>query len=119
MLGVLACPIIGSSSACTGDSKAVACCLGTFVGIAAVVIAVGFLVDFILCIIIYVSVQRLKWIFADTSKMGADIIKLMMDELIEKYSSNYSYALALIIVLVAFIVIGVLTIVVFSLKKKY
>ena len=26
--------------------------------------------------------------------MGTDIIKLMMDELIEKYSSNYSYALA-------------------------
>ena len=50
--------------------------------------------------------------------MGTDIIKLMMDELIEKYSSNYSYALAIIIVLVIFIVIGVVTIVAFSLRKK-
>lgn len=118
MLGVLACPLIGGTSACTGDSGCISCCLSTFIGIAVVAIVIGFLVDFILCIIIYISVQRLKWIFADTSKMGTDIIKLMMDELIEKYSSNYSYALAIIIVLVIFIVIGVVTIVAFSLRKK-
>ena len=117
MLGVLICPFIGGGAACGGDGAA--CVAGVFIGIAAVVIVVGFLVDFILCIIIYISVQRLKWIFADTSKMGTDIIKLMMDQLIEKYSSNYSFALAIIIVLVAFIVIGVLTIVMYSLKKKY
>ena len=118
MLSILSFPVMGLVSMCGCDERTGSCCLSAFLGITVFVIVIGFIVDFILCIIIYVSVQRLKWIFDDVSKMGADIIKLMIEQVNEKYSSNYSYALGIIIVLVLLVVISIGTLILFFLKKN-
>jgi len=89
----------------------------TFV-IAEIVTIDGFLVHVILSIIIYICVKRIKWIVADTKRMGEDIIKLTMDELNEKYSINYNFTFSIIIVFVVFFYMGICTIIISSYKRK-
>ena len=121
MLGVLISPIIGCVNGCAAgnsSSKGIECVMVTFFVIAGVVIVIGFLVDFILCIIIYISVQRIEWRLSNTSNIGDEATNAMMNEVLEKYSSNYSFALAIIIVLVLFICFAITSIVTYLKKKE-
>ena len=121
MLGVLISPIMGCITGCAGgnsSSKGFECVIATFFVIAAVVIIIGFLIDFILCIIIYISVQRIKWRLSDSSNIGDEATNAMMNEIIEKYASNYSFALAIIIVLVLFICFGITSLITYLKKEK-
>lgn len=124
MLGVLISPIIGCVNGCaagnssSNSSKGIECVMVTFFVIAGVVIVIGFLVDFILCIIIYISVQRIEWRLSNTSNIGDEATNAMMNEVLEKYSSNYSFALAIIIVLVLFICFAITSIVTYLKKKE-
>ena len=96
MLGVLIGPIIGGAGAAAGAAIA---CIAVFLGLGGVVIAIGFLVDFILCIIIYCNVQRIEWRIVDYSKICDEYTNEMLKEVVDKYASNYRFALAIIIVL--------------------
>ena len=123
MLGVLISPIIGCVNGCaagnsSNSSKGIECVMVTFFVIAGVVIVIGFLVVFILCIIIYISVQRIEWRLSNTSNIGDEATNAMMNEVLEKYSSNYSFALAIIIVLVLFICFAITSIVTYLKKKE-
>ena len=96
MLGVLVGPLIGGGGAASGAG---AVCVGIFLGLAGVVIVIGFLVDFILCIIIYCNVQRIEWRIVDFSKICDVYTNEMLKEVVDKYSTNYKFALGIIIVL--------------------
>ena len=74
--------------------------------------------DFILCIIIFVSVRKIKAVLINISKIGDDIVNILINELIEKYSSNYTFALTLIIMLVAMIFFGLLCLIIFFFLYK-
>ena len=96
MLGVLVGPLIGGGGAASGAGTV---CVGIFLGLAGVVIVIGFLVDFILCIIIYCNVQRIEWRIVDFSKICDVYTNEMLKEVVDKYSTNYKFALGIIIVL--------------------
>ena len=96
MLGVLVGPLIGGGGAASGAGTV---CVGIFLGLAGVVIVIGFLVDFILCIIIYCNVQRIEWRIGDFSKICDVYTNEMLKEVVDKYSTNYKFALGIIIVL--------------------
>ena len=96
MLGVLVGPLIGGGGAAAGAGEV---CIGIFVGLGAVVIVIGFLVDFILCIIIYCNVQRIEWRIVDFTKICDEYTNEMLKEVVEKYATNYRFALGIIIVL--------------------
>ena len=96
MLGVLVGPLIGGGGAASGAGGV---CIGIFVGLGAVVIVIGFLVDFILCIIIYCNVQRIEWRIVDFTKICDEYTNEMLKEVVEKYATNYRFALGIIIVL--------------------
>ena len=96
MLVVLVGPLIGGGGAA---SVAAECCIAIFVGLGAVVIVISFLVDFILCIIIYINVQRIEWRIVDFSKICDEYTNEMLKEVVDKYATNYRFALAIIIVL--------------------
>ena len=96
MLGVLVGPLIGGGGAASGAGEI---CIGIFVGLGVVVIVISFLVDFILCIIIYCNVQRIEWRIVDFSKICDEYTNIMLKEVVDKYATNYRFALGIIIVL--------------------
>ena len=117
MLAVLGSPLLGGVGAATGSGEAAGYCALFFLAVAGVIIAISFLIDFILCIIIYISVQRIKWRLEDLANLGDNFIKVIINEVIENYSSNYSYSLSIIIVLVLFVCFGV-SFIILLVKKR-
>ena len=117
MLAALGSPLLGGVGATTGSGEAAGYCALFFLAVAGVIIAISFLIDFILCIIIYISVQRIKWRLEDLANLGDNFIKVIINEVIENYSSNYSYSLSIIIVLVLFVCFGVSSIILFVKKR--
>ena len=117
MLAVLGTPLLGAAGATTGSAEAAGYCALFFLAVAGIVIAISFLIDFILCIIIYISVQRIKWRLEDLANLGDNFIKVIINEVIENYSSNYSYSLSIIIVLVLFVCFGVSSIILLVKKR--
>ena len=108
MLGVLVGPLIGGGGAASGAGTV---CVGIFLGLAGVVIVIGFLVDFILCIIIYCNVQRIEWRIVDFSKICDVYTNEMLKEVVDKYSTNYKFALGIIIVLSLLVFFSISTVV--------
>ena len=97
-----------------GDLSGLAICFGVIIG---VVSCVGFVGYFIICIIIYVSIQRVVWFLKGALNIGDETTKILINELIEKYSSNYTYALTIIILLAIFVCSGLITICIYKCNK--
>ena len=114
MLGALVGPIIAGISAAKGIEGVHIMCSLLLGGIA---IVIGFLVDFILCIIIYVNVQRIEWRIVDFSKICDEYTNEMLKEVVTKYSSNYSFALAIIIVLSLLVFFSILAVIFYRCTK--
>ena len=114
MLGALVGPIVGGVSSARGAEGCYVICALVLGGIA---IVIGFLVDFILCIIIYINVQRIEWRIVDFSKICDEYANEMLKEVVTKYSSNYSFALAIIIVLCLLVFFSILAIIFFKCTK--
>ena len=83
-----------------------------------VVGCLGFASYFILCIIIYVSIQKVDWFLKGSLNIGDDAIKLLINELIQNYSFNHTFSLAIIISGVVFFCFGVITIFLYFKKKN-
>ena len=83
-----------------------------------VVGCLGFASYFILCIIIYVSIQKVDWFLKGSLNIGDDAIKLLINELIQNYSFNHTFSLAIIISGVIFFCFGVITIFLYFKKKN-
>ena len=114
MLGALVGPIIAGISAAKGIEGVHIMCSLLLGGIA---IVIGFLVDFILCIIIYVNVQRIEWRIVDFFKICDEYTNEMLKEVVTKYSSNYSFALAIIIVLSLLVFFSILAVIFYRCTK--
>ena len=97
-----------------GDLSGLAICFGVIIG---VVSCVGFVGYFIICIIIYVSIQRVVWFLKGALNIGDETTKILINELIEKYSSNYTYALTIIILLALFVCSVLITICIYKCNK--
>ena len=122
MIGVVLSPIFAicgigqNSSNCNGQSAEKAAMV--FAAIIIIVIVIGFLIHFVVCIIIYISIQRLKWILVDNSKIGDDYTNEMFKLLIDSYSSNYKYALGIMIVIAIMFSCGIISLILHFFSKK-
>ena len=114
MLGALVGPIVGGVSSAKGVEGG---CVIVALVLGGIAIVIGFLVDFILCIIIYINVQRIEWRIVDFSKICDEYANEMLKEVVTKYSSNYSFALAIIIVLCLLVFFSILAIIFFKCTK--
>ena len=121
IIGSIVVPIgglCGGASTTGGSGKSFECIAAFFGVIIVIAVTLGFLADFILCIIIFVSIQKVEKFLKGALIIGDDSTKVLINELIEKYSVNYSFALALIIVLVILSCVGVVTLILYC-KEKY
>ena len=120
LLGTLAAPFTGGAGACAtgGDGHAAACLCGTFLGIGAVIVVVGFLVDFVLCIIICVNVQRIRWHLIQISNISDVLTNELVKEIISKYSANFGFSISLIILLILLLGFGIACFILYR-KEKY
>ena len=84
-----------------------------------IVICIGFVANLILCIIIYASIQRVEWFLKGSLNIGDDAVKLLINELIKKYSFNNTFSRTLIISGVVFVCFGVITIFLYFKKKNF
>ena len=122
MICAVASPILalcGAPAAGGGncDSRGVECfaiVYGVIIGIALVI---GYLINFVVCIIIYISIQRLKWILVDNSNIGDEFTNEMFKLLLDNYSSNYNYALGIIIVIAIMFASGIISLILHCLTK--
>jgi len=110
--------LCGGATSTGGSGECFECVAAVFGVIIAIAVILGFLADFILCIIIFVSIQKVEKFLKGALIIGDDSTKVLINELIEKYSVNYSFALALIIVLVILSCVGVVTLILYC-KEKY
>ena len=83
-----------------------------------VVSSIGFIAYFIICIIIFVSIKKIKWFLKGGLTIEDDEIKLLINELFEKYSSNNTFSLAIIISVVIFFCCEVAILFFYFIKKK-
>ena len=84
-----------------------------------IVICIGFVANLILCIIIYASIQRVEWFLKGSLNIGDDALKLLINELITKYSFNQTFSLAIIISGAVFFCFGVITIFLYFQVKNF
>ena len=121
MIGVVLTPIFGACGGAAGgdcSSSSAEVVIVVFVTIIIVIILIGFLIHFVVCIIIYISIQRLKWILVDNSKMVDEYTNELFKLLIDSYSSNYNYALGIIIVITLMFACGIVALVLHFRSKK-
>ena len=83
-----------------------------------IVICIGVVANLILSIIIYASIQRVEWFLKGSLNIGDDAVKLLINELIKKYSFNNTFSRTLIISGVVFVCFGVITIFLYFKKKN-
>ena len=108
LIGSIIFPIIGGGGKAKGVEGA---CIICNLILGAIFVGISFVVDFILCIIIYCNIQRIEWRIVDFSKICDEYTNEMLKEVVEKYSTNYKFALGLIIVLSLMVFFIILTII--------
>ena len=122
IIGAVALPLFalgGAATATGGSCDSLECFVAVFSSIIAIAVVLGFLADIILSIIIFVSITRVENALKDSLIIGDDYIKILINELIEKYSGNYSFALALIILLAILVGFGLLTLFLYCKENYY
>ena len=119
IIAVCSAPAASSAGAtCSNASDCCVNCIICFAIVAGVIVATLILIDFILCIIIYISIQRLKWILTDNAKIGDDVTNYVIQELIKEFSFNYYFALSIMIILAVTVCFGIATFIIYRIKKK-
>ena len=130
MLGFIAIPLCGIFSflglggsrggECQGCSYTSGDDIFKYFGIVLVIIEVGgFLIHFITSIFIYISIQRLRWILVDNTKLGDIYTVEMLKLLIEDYSYNFYFALGVIIMIAVLFVSFIISIIILCKSEKY
>ena len=119
IIGTLVSPIVYLIKSCDSNSSLREGGIAIFCIICAILCMLGLLIDFILCIIIYVSNQKIEWFLKDSLNIEDNAIKELINELIENHSSNYSYSLAVIILFVIFAFCGIAVLIIFCIKDYY
>ena len=119
IIGTLVSPFVYLIKSCDSNSSLGEGGIAIFCIICAILCMLGLLIDFILCIIIYVSNQKIEWLLKDSLNIEDNAIKELINELIENHSSNYSYSLAIIILFVIFALCGIAVLIIFCIKDYY
>ena len=119
IIGTLVSPIVYLIKSCDSNSSLGEGGIAIFCITVAILCMLGLLIDFILCIIIYVSSQKIEWFLKDSLNIEDNAIKELINELIENHSSNYSYSLAVIILFVIFAFCGIAVLIIFCIKDYY
>ena len=84
-----------------------------------IVLCIGFVANLILCIIIYASIQRVEWFLKGSLNIGDNALKILINELITKYSFNQTFSLAIIISGAVFFCFGVITMFLYFKVKNF
>ena len=124
LLGFLSLPVIGFIGACTthrhgrSDCTPEQCgcaCMTGIVG-AGITAVLAFLIDFILCIIIFVCALRLKLYLniKESDVFTNEMIQILIDE----GSKNFLFSLAIVILIALLIIQGIILLVNFIINQK-
>ena len=106
---ILVFPAIGTYRACNRKGPETECCLVVFFSIGGVTICLTFLADFVLCIIIFIAGQKINGLLMENLGISDEITNEMIRGILKKFSSNYSFAIAIIVVLIAFTGLAIIT----------
>ena len=121
LLGTLIAPFTGGVGACANGSegKAFECFLTAFLGLVALIVVIGFLADFVLCIIICVNVQRIRWNLLQIANISDEFTNVLVKEVISKYSANFGFSISLIIILILLLGLGIITFILYRKENRY
>lgn len=80
---------------------------------------IGFLADFVLCIIICVNVQRIRWNLLQIANISDEFTNVLVKEVISKYSANFGFSISLIIILILLLGFGIITFILYRKENRY
>ena len=103
----MACNNSGGGGKC--DDKTLTCIVITLV----VIIVLGFITNFIISIIIYIFIQRLKWNIDEIYNMGDEYANEIIKSIYDNNSYNYSFALWIMIALTIMLFCGIISLMIY------
>lgn len=90
-------------------------CIGIILGI---IIILGFVTNFIISIIIYICIQRLKWYLTKISNVGDVYTNHIIQIMDDSNSYNYNFALGILITITLMLFCGIISLILYCKSKS-